>query len=85
MVKELTFTIEQLVAVQNTLRETLDSSPVEFPLQAFIGMISDEIEQLRVRGMSDEDIAALVVKATSVPVSGDAIRLYYTPPEARRH
>ena len=85
MAKEITFTTEHLVAVQKTLRDALHLSPEAFPLQAFVGMISDEIEQLRSRGMSDEEIAALVVKATAIPVSGEAIRLYYAPPEARRH
>jgi hypothetical protein len=84
MTKERTFTIGQLVAVQKILRETLQLPPEEFPLPAFIGMISDEIEQLRSRGMSDEEIAGLIARTTGVPVHADAIRIYYAPPVARR-
>jgi hypothetical protein len=84
MTKERTFTIGQLVAVQKMLRETLQLPPEEFPLPAFIGMISDEIEQLRSRGMSDEEIAGVISQTTGVSVRSDAIRIYYAPPIARR-
>ena len=84
MTKERTFTIGQLVAVQKILRETLQLPPEEFPLPAFIGMISDEIEQLRSRGMSDEEIASLLAQTTGVTVRADAIRIYYAQPVARK-
>lgn len=84
MNNELSFSTEQLVAVQKVLRHSLHLPPEKFPLQAFVGMISDEIEQLRSRGLSDEEIAGLVASTTGVPVRADAIRLYYVSSEARR-
>jgi hypothetical protein len=50
---DLSFSTEQLVAAQKVLRDALQLPPERFPLQAFVGMISDEIEQLRLRGLSD--------------------------------
>ena len=80
------FTGQQAATAQTALREALGLPPEKFPMQAFIGMISDEIEQLRAAGRSDEAIAALVSKATGAHVDGATITLFYASPEARgRH
>lgn len=77
------FTTDELVAAQRTMRAALGMSPEEFPLEAFVGMISDEVEQLRKIGMEDDEIARLVSSATRANVSGESIRRYYAPPRAR--
>ena len=52
-------------------------------MQAFIGMISDEIEQLRAKGRSDAVIATLVSKATGKTIDAETIARFYATPEAR--
>ena len=41
-----TLTLQQAMAAQSKLRDVLGLPEEQFPLPAFIGMISDEIEQL---------------------------------------
>ncbi|WP_425230079.1 hypothetical protein [Sphingomonas sp.] len=53
-----TVTLPQAMAAQRALRRELDLPDERFPLPAFIGMISDEIEQLRAAGHDDGSIAA---------------------------
>jgi hypothetical protein len=60
-------------------------APESFPVQAFIGMISDEIEQLRAAGKDDAAIATLVSDATGKSVDAETITRFYASPEARGH
>lgn len=55
-----------------------------FPLPAFVGMISDEIEQFREAGKSDADIAAIIKSTIGRDVAPDDIEAHYAPPEARQ-
>ena len=80
-----TFTGDQAAAAQTVLRAALGLPPEDFSLQAFIGMISDEIEQLRAAGHEDATIAALVSKATGTSITADLIERFYASPEARGH
>ena len=79
------FTGQQAADAQTALRQALGLPPEQFPVEAFVGMVSDEIEQLRARGDSDETIAALIGKVTGVTLSADTIALFYASPEARGH
>ncbi len=45
-----TYPIEQALRAQKALREAAGLGPEMFPVEAFVGMISDEIEQLRSQG-----------------------------------
>ena len=45
----------------------------QFPIQAFVGMISDEIESLRKRGETDDQIASLI--RIAVPLRSAPLRL----------
>ena len=85
MSQDRTFSAEQAVRTQAALREALGLGPERFPLQAFVGMISDEIEQLREAGRSDAEIARLVSHAGGAEVSADDLQAFYATPEARGH
>lgn len=83
MADEPTFTAQQALATTAAMRRELGLGEEEFPVQAFVGMISDEIEQLRDRGRDDEAIAAMVSEATGKTVSAELIARYYAPPGQR--
>ena len=85
MSKQPTFTGLQAATAQTALRSALGLEPELFPVQAFIGMISDEIEQLRSDGRTNDEIANLISDATGTSVSADVIGEFYAPPEARGH
>ena len=78
------FTAEQAAAANTALRAALGLAPERFGLQQFVGMMSDEIEQLRAAGRTDEAIAALLRERVGVEVPADAISRFYAGPERRR-
>jgi hypothetical protein len=78
-----TYTIEEGLNAQSALRAAAGIAPEEFPIEALVGMISDEIETLRTQGKSDDQIAALIRKNSNVEISSDEIAANYAPPEAR--
>ncbi len=79
-----TFTAQEAMAVQRELRRSLGLGPEAFPLPAFIGMISDEIEQFRASGRPDADIVALIKNTIGRDVAPSEIAQHYAPPDARR-
>ena len=81
---EMTFSAQEAVAVQRELRRSLGLGPEAFPLPAFIGMISDEIDQFRAAGRSDAEIAELIKATVGRDVSTAAIEQFHAPAEARR-
>lgn len=85
MADDLTFTGEQAATAQTALREALGLPLENFPVQAFIGMISDEIEQLRAAGHGDAAIAKLVSGATGKTIGAETIDRFYASPQARGH
>jgi|GEM_PF-1101736 len=83
--QEQTITGQQAAEAQTALRKMLGLPPEQFPLSAFIGMVSDEIEQLRAKGKNDEEIATLIADAAGVNVSAIEIEKFYASPKARGH
>ncbi len=84
--REPTFTGQQAAQAQTALRQELGLAAEQFPLQAFVGMISDEIEQLRSQGRTDVQIAALIEKAIGTKIPAEQVTQFYASPEARgRH
>jgi hypothetical protein len=57
--------------------------PEQFPLPAFVGMISDEIEQLRNQGRSDAEIANAIRANSQIDIAAEDITEHYASPEAR--
>jgi hypothetical protein len=84
---EMTFTTQETVLAQTALRGALNLPPAQFPLRAFIGMLSDEIEQLRASGQDDVAIAMVISKALGIGKRVDAedIARFYATAEARGH
>ena len=58
--------------------------PEQFPIEAFVGMISDEVEHLRELGNSDEEIALLIEANSNIKITASEIVEHYAPPEERR-
>lgn len=83
MTSPRTYPLEEALKAQSALRSAAGLAPEQFPIEAFVGMISDEIETLRTQGKTDDQIAALIRKNSSVEITSDEIAANYAPPEAR--
>ncbi len=78
-----TYALEQAVRAQKALREAAGLGPEMFPIQAFVGMISDEIEKLRSQGKTDAEIAGLITANSSIEITASEIAENYASPEDR--
>lgn len=78
---EPTFSANEAANAQTALRWALGLEPEQFPLRGMIGMLSDEIEQLRAAGKTDGAIAELLSGITHKPVTVEQVARYYAPPE----
>ncbi|GAC1356887.1 MAG: hypothetical protein NVSMB31_17400 [Vulcanimicrobiaceae bacterium] len=65
------------------MREAAGLGPEQFPLEAFVGMISDEIETLRKQGRTDDEIARLINGSANTQITSDQIAEFYASPESR--
>lgn len=83
MAQDDSFTLDQSIAAQKALRSALNLPEEMFPVEAFVGMVSDEIEQHRKAGKSDQDIAAIIEQATGKRITAEAIAEHYASPEQR--
>ena len=79
------YPVEEAVKAQKSLRQAAGLGPEEFPIQAFVGMISDEVESLRKRGKSDEEIASIIQQNSSIEITAAEIAENYAPPGERHH
>lgn len=79
------YSVEEAVKAQKALRAAAGLGPEQFPIQAFVGMISDEIESLRKGGKSDDEIAVLVRENSAIEISAAEITENYASPAERRH
>lgn len=81
---ENTFPIEEAIRAQKALRELAGLGPEMFPVQAFVGMISDEVEILRKQGHSDEQIAQTIKANSKIAITAADIAANYASPEERQ-
>jgi hypothetical protein len=79
------YPLEEALKAQKSLRDAAGLQPEQFPVQAFVGMISDEIESLRKRGKSDADIASMIQQSSAIRISAEEIAEHYASPEERHH
>ena len=77
------YPVEEAVKAQKALRSAAGLGPEEFPIEAFVGMISDEIETLRDRQMDDEAIAQIIRQNSGIEVTAEEIEANYASPEER--
>ncbi len=78
-----TYPVEEAVQAQKALREFAGLGPEIFPIQAFVGMISDEIEHLRKLGHTDEEIAQVIRSNSKIEITPAEIAENYASPEKR--
>lgn len=78
-----TYPVEEAIRAQKALRTLGGLGPESFPIQAFVGMISDEIEHLRQLGHSDEEIANVVRTNSNIEITAAEIAENYASPEER--
>ena len=79
------YSVEEAVKAHKALRAASGLGPEMFPIQAFVGMISDEIESLRKRGKSDEEIVRLIQESSAITISPAELAEHYASPEERDH
>ncbi|HEY0759001.1 MAG TPA: hypothetical protein VGD59_07090 [Acidisarcina sp.] len=77
------YPVEEAIKAQRSLRDAAGLGPEQFPIQAFVGMISDEIESLRKRGKSDAEIASIIEQNSSIKISAAEIAENYASAEER--
>jgi hypothetical protein len=80
-----TYPVEEAVKAQKALRAAAGLEPEQFPIQAFVGMISDEIEALRAQRLSDKQISKLIEDNSTIRISAQEITSNYASPEDRGH
>ena len=78
-----TFPIEEALKAQKALRDLCGLGPEEFPIQAFVGMVSDEIEHLRNLGHTDSEIARVIAANSTIDITAAEIARNYASPEQR--
>jgi hypothetical protein len=77
------YPVEEAIKAQKSLREAAGLGSELFPIQAFVGMISDEIECLRQRGKSDDEIASIIRRNSAIEITAAEIAENYASPEER--
>lgn len=78
-----TFSVAEAVRAQKALRDLAGLGPEMLPVQAFVGMISDEVETLRRQGHTDEQIAQVISANSAIAITAQEIADNYASPEAR--
>ena len=76
--------IDEALKAQAALRSAAGLPPEQFPVDAFVGMISDEIQVLREQGKTDDQIAALIRQHSSIDITSRDIAANYASPEERQ-
>lgn len=67
------YPLEEVLKAQKALRSAAGLGPELFPIQAFVGMISDEIESLRKQGKTDTEIAAMIKRNSAIQITPEQI------------
>ena len=70
---EPVYSSEEVLRAQCALRSAMGLGAETFPERAFIGMLGDEIEQLRKVGKSEAEIGELISSAIGRPLSKAAV------------
>jgi hypothetical protein len=81
--EEAAYPLDEALRAQKALRELAGLGPERFPIAAFVGMVSDEIEILRKEGRSDEEIAGTIAGNSAIAITADEIAAHYSPHEQR--
>lgn len=77
------YSIEEALRAQKALRDMAGLPAETFPIEAFVGMISDEVEVLRNQGHTDEAIARTIQANSAISITPAEIAANYASPELR--
>lgn len=66
-----TYPIEEALRAQNALRKLAGLEKEQFPVAAFVGMVSDEIEILRNQGYTHQQIVEAIGRNSSIVITPD--------------
>ena len=77
------YSVDEAIKAQKALRSAAGLGSEQFPVQAFVGMISDEIETLRKLGKTDTEIAELIQQNSAIEITPKQIADNYASPEER--
>lgn len=77
------YPLEEALRAQKALRDKAGLAPEMFPVDQFVGMISDEIESMRQRGHSDQEIAETIRSSSAIEVTAADIQEHYAPASQR--
>ena len=78
------FRLDEALLALGSLREAAGLAPEMFPVQAFVGMISDEVETLRRQGRTDEEIVEVIRASSGIDLSVAELRNNFASAEERR-
>jgi hypothetical protein len=78
------FTAQQAATAADALRRATGAEPERFPLPQFVAMLSDEIRDLRERGIGDEEISELLRDAGVTIAAPDITRYYVDTSNLKR-
>ncbi len=81
--EEKTYPIEEALRAQKALRQLAGLGQEQFPVAAFVGMISDEIETLRKQGRTDQQIADAITQNSSIAITPAEIADNYASADQR--
>ena len=82
-VETKSYPLEEAIRAQNALRKLAGLGAEMFPIQSFVGMISDEIETLRKQGHTDQEIASTISASSKIDITAKDIAEHYAWPEDR--
>ena len=80
------FTPQEIEQIKRVLQEAADEPLEMVQTNAVIGTLSQEIETLRLNGMTDDDIAAMFTQSVGVTITAEQIaKLYIASNVVRRN
>ena len=83
MTQKTEISLAAALEAQKALRNAANLGEETFPVEAFVGMVSDEIEELRKLSRSDEQIASIIQSNSPVRITAAEIAANYAPSERR--
>ena len=77
------FTASEAMRAQRALRDAAGLPERSYTMDRFIGLVSDEIDALWAMNITDDEITALISKATGKLVTEIDIAEFYAPADRR--
>ena len=78
-----TYPLDQVMRAISALRTAAGLPQESFPVEAFVGMISDEVEAARAKGLTDQAIVDLIQQTSGIEIDVATLRAHYATPEQR--